>query len=79
MKPEHKMGRAPCCEKEGLKKGRWSAEEDEILIKYIQANGEGLWRSLPKNAGSINARTARSCFLYLLENSNDLFFFWDFI
>ncbi|KAI3821752.1 hypothetical protein L1987_09324 [Smallanthus sonchifolius] len=44
------MGRAPCCEKEGIKKGRWTAEEDETLIKYIQANGEGSWRSLPKNA-----------------------------
>lgn len=47
------MGRAPCCEKVGLKKGRWTAEEDEILLKYIQANGEGSWRSLPKNAGTI--------------------------
>lgn len=45
------MGRAPCCEKLGLKKGRWTAEEDEILTKYIQAHGEGSWRSLPKNAG----------------------------
>lgn len=45
------MGRAPCCEKVGLKKGRWTAEEDEVLVKYIQANGEGSWRSLPKNAG----------------------------
>lgn len=45
------MVRAPCCEKVGLKKGRWTAEEDEILTKYIQANGEGSWRSLPKNAG----------------------------
>ncbi|KAL3604451.1 hypothetical protein D5086_005310 [Populus alba] len=44
------MGRAPCCEKVGLKKGRWTAEEDEKLAKYIQANGEGSWRSLPKNA-----------------------------
>ncbi|KAF8387791.1 hypothetical protein HHK36_026446 [Tetracentron sinense] len=38
------MGRAPCCEKVGLKKGRWTAEEDEILLNYIQANGEGSWR-----------------------------------
>jgi len=45
------MGRAPCCEKVGLKKGRWTAEEDEKLAKYIQANGEGSWRSMPKNAG----------------------------
>lgn len=49
---EDKMGRAPCCEKVGLKRGRWTAEEDEKLIKYIQANGEGSWRSLPKNAGT---------------------------
>ncbi|KAF8392618.1 hypothetical protein HHK36_022966 [Tetracentron sinense] len=37
------MGRAPCCEKVGIKKGRWTAEEDEILMNYIQANGEGSW------------------------------------
>lgn len=53
------MGRAPCCEKVGLKRGRWTAEEDEILTKYIQANGEGSWRSLPKNAGLL--RCGKSC------------------
>ncbi|KAK7356345.1 hypothetical protein VNO80_15615 [Phaseolus coccineus] len=53
------MGRAPCCQKVGLKKGRWTAEEDQILAKYIQANGEGSWRSLPKNAGLL--RCGKSC------------------
>ncbi|CAN6469177.1 unnamed protein product [Victoria cruziana] len=53
------MGRAPCCEKVGLKKGRWTAEEDEILTKYIQQNGEGSWRTLPKNAGLL--RCGKSC------------------
>ncbi|KAL5849351.1 hypothetical protein ACOSQ4_007364 [Xanthoceras sorbifolium] len=53
------MGRAPCCEKVGLKKGRWTTEEDELLTKYIQANGEGSWRSLPKNAGLL--RCGKSC------------------
>ncbi|KAE8696988.1 Transcription factor MYB12 [Hibiscus syriacus] len=53
------MGRAPCCEKVGLKRGRWTAEEDELLTKYIQANGEGSWRSLPKNAGLL--RCGKSC------------------
>ncbi|KAJ7973038.1 Myb transcription factor [Quillaja saponaria] len=53
------MGRAPCCEKVGLKKGRWTEEEDEILKKYIQANGEGSWRSLPKSAGLL--RCGKSC------------------
>ncbi|CAI0626354.1 unnamed protein product [Linum tenue] len=53
------MGRAPCCEKVGLKKGRWTAEEDQILTSYIQQNGEGKWRSLPKNAGLL--RCGKSC------------------
>lgn len=46
------MGRAPCCEKVGLKKGRWTKEEDEILARYIEEHGEGSWRTLPKNAGT---------------------------
>ncbi|KAK2644923.1 hypothetical protein Ddye_020118 [Dipteronia dyeriana] len=53
------MGRTPCCEKVGLKRGRWTAEEDQLLTKYIQANGEGSWRSLPKNAGLL--RCGKSC------------------
>ncbi|GFP80621.1 transcription factor myb12 [Phtheirospermum japonicum] len=53
------MGRAPCCEKVGLKRGRWTAEEDEILRNYIEAHGEGSWRSLPKNAGLL--RCGKSC------------------
>ncbi|XP_050374703.1 transcription factor MYB4 [Argentina anserina] len=53
------MGRAPCCEKIGLKRGRWTAEEDEILTNYIQLHGEGSWRSLPKNAGLL--RCGKSC------------------
>ncbi|PHU13306.1 Transcription factor MYB12 [Capsicum chinense] len=53
------MGRTPCCEKVGLRKGRWTKEEDEILTNYILANGEGSWRSLPKNAGLL--RCGKSC------------------
>jgi Myb-like DNA-binding domain len=45
------MGRSPCCEKEGLKKGPWTPEEDQKLIKYIEKHGQGNWRNLPKNAG----------------------------
>ncbi|PHT77605.1 Transcription factor MYB12, partial [Capsicum annuum] len=51
--------RTPCCEKVGLRKGRWTKEEDEILTNYILANGEGSWRSLPKNAGLL--RCGKSC------------------
>ncbi|MED6206089.1 hypothetical protein PIB30_023784 [Stylosanthes scabra] len=53
------MGRAPCCEKVGLKRGRWTAEEDSILTQYIEEHGEGSWRSLPKNAGLL--RCGKSC------------------
>ncbi|XP_021313755.1 myb-related protein P isoform X1 [Sorghum bicolor] len=53
------MGRAPCCDKVGLKRGRWTAEEDQILANYIAEHGEGSWRSLPKNAGLL--RCGKSC------------------
>lgn len=53
------MGRAPCCEKMGLKKGPWSPEEDNILISYIQNNGHSNWRALPKLAGLL--RCGKSC------------------
>ncbi|KAL2511414.1 myb domain protein [Abeliophyllum distichum] len=54
------MGRKPCCEKKGLKKGPWTAEEDEKLVEYITNNGgHGSWRSLPKLAGLL--RCGKSC------------------
>lgn len=45
------MGRSPCCEKAHTNKGAWTKEEDQRLIAYIKAHGEGCWRSLPKAAG----------------------------
>ncbi|KAJ1401052.1 SANT/Myb domain [Sesbania bispinosa] len=45
------MGRSPCCSKEGLNKGAWTATEDKILTEYIKIHGEGKWRHLPKRAG----------------------------
>ncbi|KAL2345921.1 hypothetical protein Fmac_007206 [Flemingia macrophylla] len=53
------MGRAPCCSKVGLHKGPWTPREDALLTKYIQAHGEGQWRSLPKRAGLL--RCGKSC------------------
>ncbi|XP_068644432.1 transcription factor MYB102-like [Aristolochia californica] len=53
------MGRAPCCDKNGLKKGPWTPEEDQKLIDHIQKHGHGSWRTLPKNAGL--ARCGKSC------------------
>lgn len=48
------MGRSPCCEKLGLKRGPWSKEEDYLLINYIKKNGHPNWRALPKLAGTTN-------------------------
>ncbi|RRT43737.1 hypothetical protein B296_00056202 [Ensete ventricosum] len=45
------MGRRPCCSKEGLNRGAWSAFEDRVLSEYIKTHGEGKWRDLPKRAG----------------------------
>ncbi|CAH1454572.1 unnamed protein product [Lactuca virosa] len=53
------MGRSPCCDKNGLKKGPWTQEEDLKLMEYIQLHGPGNWRTLPKNAGL--QRCGKSC------------------
>ncbi|CAK7327526.1 unnamed protein product [Dovyalis caffra] len=53
------MGKSPCCDKNGQKKGPWTAEEDQKLINYIQKHGHGRWRILPKNAGL--KRCGKSC------------------
>lgn len=53
------MGRAPCCDKDGLKKGPWTPEEDQKLTDYIQRHGHGSWRTLPKHAGLL--RCGKSC------------------
>ena len=43
--------RRGCCPKEGLKRGAWTSQEDNLLSDYIKAHGLGRWRSLPANAG----------------------------
>ncbi|KAL6557008.1 hypothetical protein OROHE_006884 [Orobanche hederae] len=53
------MGRSPCCSKVGLRRGPWSTKEDNLLSNYIQQNGEGQWRSLPKKAEL--SRCGKSC------------------
>ncbi|KAG9139945.1 hypothetical protein Leryth_027085 [Lithospermum erythrorhizon] len=53
------MGRTPCCDKNGLKKGPWTPEEDQKLTEYISTHGPGNWRNLPKNAGL--QRCGKSC------------------
>ncbi|XP_062202637.1 MYB transcription factor 69-like [Phragmites australis] len=53
------MGRPPCCDKVGIKKGPWTPEEDIILVSYIQEHGPGYWRSVPINTGLM--RCSKSC------------------
>ncbi|XP_057784195.1 transcription factor MYB20-like [Salvia miltiorrhiza] len=53
------MGRQPCCDKVGLKKGPWTADEDKKLINFILTNGQCCWRALPKLAGLL--RCGKSC------------------
>ena len=42
-----------------LKKGPWTAAEDEILYVYVRENGEGNWNAVQKNTGL--ARCGKSC------------------
>ena len=48
---ETEMVRTPFYDKNGLKKGAWSVEEDNKLRAYIQRFGHWNWRELPKVAG----------------------------
>ncbi|GKV08728.1 hypothetical protein SLE2022_191910 [Rubroshorea leprosula] len=53
------MGRPPCCDKVGIKKGPWTPEEDILLVSYIQEHGPGNWRAVPTNTGLL--RCSKSC------------------
>ncbi|KAA8529696.1 hypothetical protein F0562_034204 [Nyssa sinensis] len=53
------MGRQPCCDKRGLKRGPWTIEEDHKLMNFILNNGIQCWRLVPKLAGL--PRCGKSC------------------
>ncbi|XP_021909396.1 protein ODORANT1-like [Carica papaya] len=53
------MGRQPCCDKLGVKKGPWTAEEDKKLVTFILTHGHCCWRAVPKLAGL--RRCGKSC------------------
>ncbi|XP_061370334.1 transcription factor MYB26-like [Gastrolobium bilobum] len=53
------MGHHSCCNKQKVKRGLWSPEEDEKLINYITTYGHGCWSSVPKLAGL--KRCGKSC------------------
>ncbi|MBA0831535.1 hypothetical protein Goarm_015997 [Gossypium armourianum] len=53
------MGRQPCCDKVGLKRGPWTIEEDHKLTNFVLNNGIICWRKVPKLAGLL--RCGKSC------------------
>ncbi|XP_057455765.1 transcription factor MYB15-like [Lotus japonicus] len=59
------MVRTPSFDKDGLKKGTWTPEEDEKLVAYVTRYGHWNWRLLPKFAGL--ARCGKSCRLRWLN------------
>ncbi|KAK8551294.1 hypothetical protein V6N13_119765 [Hibiscus sabdariffa] len=53
------MGHHSCCNKQKVKRGLWSPEEDEKLINYVTTYGHGCWSSVPRLAGL--QRCGKSC------------------
>ncbi|KAL8144501.1 hypothetical protein V2J09_017533 [Rumex salicifolius] len=53
------MGRPPCCDKENVKRGLWTPEEDAKILAYVANHGTGNWTLVPKKAG-LN-RCGKSC------------------
>ncbi|KAG0455402.1 hypothetical protein HPP92_024355 [Vanilla planifolia] len=53
------MGRKPCCDADGIKRGPWTAEEDRKLVDFIVRNGIPCWRLVPNLAGLM--RCGKSC------------------
>ncbi|KAL8188734.1 hypothetical protein R6Q57_029754 [Mikania cordata] len=53
------MVRTPSCDKNGIKKGTWTPEEDKKLADYVANHGCWNWRQLPKQAGL--SRCGKSC------------------
>ncbi|KAL8056079.1 hypothetical protein ABFX02_04G096300 [Erythranthe guttata] len=48
-----------CCNKQKVKRGLWSPEEDEKLVTFISTFGHGCWSTVPRLAGL--QRCGKSC------------------
>uniref|UniRef100_M4CVA2 Uncharacterized protein n=1 Tax=Brassica campestris TaxID=3711 RepID=M4CVA2_BRACM len=59
------MGRTTWFDVDGIKRGEWTAEEDRMLIAYINKYGVRDWGALPKRAGL--HRCGKSCRLRWLN------------
>ncbi|XP_042509550.1 transcription factor MYB26-like [Macadamia integrifolia] len=53
------MSHHSCCNRQQVRRGLWSPEEDEKLINYISTYGHGCWSSVPRLAGL--KRCGKSC------------------
>ncbi|KAH7858807.1 hypothetical protein Vadar_028302 [Vaccinium darrowii] len=53
------MGIHTCCNKQKVKRGLWSPEEDEKLVKHVSTYGHGCWSSVPRLADL--QRCGKSC------------------
>ncbi|XP_060188949.1 transcription factor MYB58-like [Lycium barbarum] len=53
------MVRTPSIDKNGIKRGAWSEDEDNKLRAYVERFGHPNWRQLPKYAGLM--RCGKSC------------------
>ncbi|MED6199065.1 Transcription factor myb46, partial [Stylosanthes scabra] len=58
-KPNNNSSSSEQCNNNKLRKGLWSPEEDEKLMKYMMNNGQGCWSDVAKNAGL--QRCGKSC------------------
>lgn len=59
------MVRAPVVDKDGVKRGAWSLEEDQKLRAYVEKYGPWKWREVPRLAGLM--RCGKSCRLRWLN------------
>nr|GMD19012.1 transcription factor MYB13-like [Ipomoea batatas] len=59
MLDRHNELNTPPVDKNGIKKGLWSKEEDDKLKTFIESHGHKNWRQLPKIAGL--SRCGKSC------------------
>ena len=70
------MGHHSCCNQQKVKRGLWSPEEDEKLIRYITTHGYGCWSEVPEKAGQyflLSFSFYKSFFNYIRTCSNSVY------
>lgn len=70
-----KMGRKTWFDDDGMKKGEWTAEEDQKLVAYINEHGLCDWRSLPERAGIYRFIWRMHTFVFIWWLHLSFFFF----